>query len=391
MKPVYLDYNSTTPVAPEVLEAMLPYFTKEAGNASSIHSFGQRARAAVERARESVAGLLGARAAEIVFTSGGTESVNLAIFGILAPWPETRKHVITSQIEHHAVLNTCQALERDGVEVTYVPVTADGVVDPADVRRALRPETVLITVMHANNELGTVQPIEEIGRIAVEADVYFHSDAVQSVGKLPIAVERLGVDLLSLSGHKLRGPKGVGALYVRKGTRLRPLFFGGHHERDRRPGTENVTGIVGLGRAAELAAANLAADAERVAALRDRLERELVARVPHSHVNCGRAPRTPNTTNITFPYVEGEALVIALDLKGVACSTGAACSAGAVEPSHVLTAIGLAPEDARASLRFSLGHETTAEEIEYALDMVPRAVEHLRELSPAYQKPAAVK
>ncbi|HKM89803.1 MAG TPA: aminotransferase class V-fold PLP-dependent enzyme, partial [Candidatus Acidoferrales bacterium] len=383
--------NSTTPVAPEVLQAMLPYFAQEPGNASSIHSFGQRARAAVERARGVVAAIIGARPAEIVFTSGGTESDNLAIFGIVAPSTGVPKHVITTQIEHHAVLNTCQALERDGVAVTYVPVSADGVVDPADVRRALRPETVLITVMHANNELGTVQPIEEIGRIALEADVYFHSDAVQTVGKLPIAVARLGVDLLSISGHKLRAPKGVGALYVRQGTRLRPLFFGGHHERDRRPGTENVTGIVGLGRAAELAAANLAADGERVAALRDRLERELVARVPHARVNCGRVLRTPNTTNITFPYVEGEALVIALDLKGVACSTGAACSAGAVEPSHVLTAIGLPPEDARASLRFSLGHETTVEEIDYALSVVPRAVEQLRELSPAYQKPAVVK
>jgi cysteine desulfurase len=390
MTAVYLDYNSTTPVAPEVLQAMLPYFSQEAGNASSIHSFGQRARAAVERARESVAVLVGARAAEIVFTSGGTESDNLAIFGIVSHSPGARKHVITSQIEHHAVLNACQALERDGVAVTYVPVSAGGVVDPADVQRALRPETVLITVMHANNELGTVQPIEEIARIAQEADLYFHTDAVQSAGKLPLAVESLGVDLLSISGHKLRAPKGVGALYVRKGTRLRPLFFGGHHERDRRPGTENVTGIVGLGRAADLAAANLAADAARVAALRNLLERELVARVPYARVNCERAPRTPNTTNITFPYVEGEALVIALDLKGVACSTGAACSAGAVEPSHVLTAIGLAPEDARASLRFSLGHQTTAEEIDYVLDVVPRAVEKLRELSPAYQKPAAV-
>src|SRR5271155_3306209 len=256
MKSVYLDYNSTTPVAPEVLETMLPYFAQEAGNASSIHSFGQRARGAVERAREHVAALLGARAAEIVFTSGGTEADNLAIFGIAGASSASRKHVITSQIEHHAVLNACQALERDGVEVTYLPVSADGVVDADDVRRALRPETVLITVMHANNELGTVQPIEEIGRIAAEADVYFHTDAVQSAGKLPLDAERLGVDLLSISAHKLRGPKGVGALYVRKGTRLRPLFFGGHHERDRRPGTENVTGIVGLGRAAELAAVN---------------------------------------------------------------------------------------------------------------------------------------
>jgi cysteine desulfurase len=386
MKPVYLDYNSTTPVAQEVLEAMLPYFSREAGNASSIHSFGQRARSAVEHARAAVAELMGARPAEIVFTSGGTESDNLAVRGIVAASAGSRKHLITSQIEHHAVLNTCQELEREGVDVSYVRASPQGVVDPEDVRRALRPETVLITVMHANNELGTVQPVEEIGKIAAEADVYFHSDAVQTAGKLPIRVEAMGADLLSISAHKFRGPKGVGALYVRKGTRLRPLFYGGHHERDRRPGTENVPGIVGLGRAAELASANLAADAEGIAGRRDRLERELLARVPHARANGSQAPRTPNTTNIVFPFVEGEALVIALDLKGVACSTGAACSAGAVEPSHVLTAIGLAPEDARASLRFSLGHETTDEEIDFAISVVPGAVEHLRELSPLYQR-----
>jgi cysteine desulfurase len=391
MKPVYLDHNATTPVAPEVLEAMLPYFSQEAGNASSIHSFGQRARAAVERARESVAALIGARATEIVFTSGGTEADNLAIFGIVRAASGARQHVITTQIEHHAVLNSCQALEREGVEVTWLPVSFEGVVDPDDVRRALRPETVLISVMHANNELGTVQPIEEIGRMAAEADVYFHTDAVQTAGKLPIAVESLGADLLAISAHKLRGPKGVGALYVGKGTRLHPIFYGGHHERDRRPGTENVPGIVGLGRAAELARADLAADAARVGALRDHLEVELLTRVPHAHANGARAARTPNTTNITFPFVEGEALVIALDLKGVACSTGAACSSGAVEPSHVLTAIGLPAEEARASLRFSLGHDTTREEIDYAVSVVPGAVEHLRQLSPLYQKPATVK
>ncbi len=386
MKNVYLDHNSTTPVAPEVLEAMLPYFTREAGNASSIHSFGQRARAAVERARASVADLLGARPAEIVFTSGGTESDNLAIVGIVEAATGQRKHIITTQIEHHAVLNTCQALERDGIEISYVPVGGQGIADPEEVRRALRPETVLVAVMHANNELGTVQPVEEIGKIAAEADVYFHTDAVQTAGKLPIRVDEIGADLLSISAHKIRGPKGVGALYVRKGTRLRPLFYGGHHERDRRPGTENVPGIVGLGRAAEMAMANMAADAARIAALRDRLERELVARVPHARVNGAGARRTPNTANIIFPFVEGEALVIALDLRGIACSTGAACSAGAVEPSHVLTAIGLPPEEARASLRFSLGHDTTDDEIDYALSVIPGAVERLRELSPAYQK-----
>jgi cysteine desulfurase len=391
MKQIYLDHNSTTPVAPEVLEAMLPYFSSEAGNASSIHSFGQRARAAVEHARESVAKLLGARPAEIVFTSGGTESDNLAIFGIVAAARGERRHVITTQIEHHAVLNSCQALEREGMAVTYMPVSSEGVVDPEEVRRALRPETVLITVMHANNELGTVQSVEAIGKIAAEADVYFHTDAVQSAGKLPIRVEEIGTDLLSISAHKIRGPKGAGALYVRKGTHLRPLFYGGHHERDRRPGTENVPGIVGLGRAAELAAAYLAADAARIAALRDRFERELIARIPYARVNCAHAPRTPNTSNIVFPFVEGEALVIALDLRGIACSTGAACSAGAVEPSHVLTAIGLPADEARASLRFSLGHDTTDADIDYAISVIPAAVERLRELSPMYPKAAAVK
>ncbi len=404
MRRVYFDHNATTPVDPEVLEAMLPYFSDEFGNASSIHSFGQRTRSAVERARESVAALIGARAEEIVFTSGGTESDNLAVFGLVAAapfggvYPERsrgaqgkRNHVITTSIEHHAVLNACQALEQRGVEVTYLPVDQEGRVDPDDVRRSIRPETVLITVIHANNELGTIQPIEEIGCIAAEADIYFHSDAVQSAGKIPLDVNRLGVDLLSISGHKLYGPKGVGALYVRKGTPLEPLLYGGHHERDRRPGTENVAGIVGLGKAAELARARLGETSSRLAALRGRLEQGLLAQVPHARVNGSCAHRTPNTTNITFPFIEGEALVIALDLKGLACSTGAACSSGAIEPSHVLTAIGLPAEEARASLRFSLGRENTEEDVDLALVMVPGVVEHLRELSPTYKKPAVAR
>jgi len=389
MRRVYLDHNATTPVDRAVLEAMLPFFAEEFGNASSIHSTGQRARAAVECAREQVAALTGARPAEITFTSGGTESDNLAIFGIVAAASGENKHVITSAIEHHAVLNTCQALEEQGVAVTYLPVGRDGVVDPDAVRRALRPETVLITVMHANNELGTVQPIQEIGRIAAEADIHFHTDAVQSAGKLPINVEQLGVDLLSISGHKLYGPKGVGVLYVGKGTRLRPILFGGHHERDRRPGTENVAGIVGLGAAAELARQHLADESARIAGLRDRLEAGLLDRIPQARVNGSRLHRTPNTANVTFSFCEGEALVIALDLKGLACSTGAACSSGAVEPSHVLTAIGLPPEEARASLRFSLGRANTAEDVDFALAVVPGVVEHLRELSPLYKKPVA--
>jgi cysteine desulfurase len=297
-------------------------------------------------------------------------------------------------------LNTCQALERDGVAVTYLAVDRDGRVDPDSVRRAVQSglsdsknfsrnvpaETILITIMHANNELGTVQPLEEIGRIAKEADVYFHTDAVQSAGKIPIDVKALQLDLLSISGHKLYAPKGIGALYIRGGTRLRQLLYGGHHQRGFRPGTENVAGIVGLGKAAEIARNSLAEDAQRVSALRDQLQQGLLQRVPQSRVNAGAAPRTPNTTNIVFPGVEGEALLIALDLKGLACSTGAACSSGAVEPSHVLTAIGLPPEEARASLRFSLGRHTTPADIDFALNVVPAAVAQLRELSPTYRK-----
>jgi len=286
-------------------------------------------------------------------------------------------------------LNACQALEKQGVSVTYLGVDRDGQIDLEELRRALRPETVLITIMHANNELGTVQPLDQIGRIAKEADVYFHTDAVQSAGKIPIDVNQLQVDLVSISGHKLYAPKGIGALYVRGGTRVRQLLYGGHHQRGFRPGTENVAGIVGLGKAAELARKSLANDAQRLSALRDQLEQGLLGSVPQSRVNAGASPRTPNTTNLVFPCVEGEALLIALDLKGLACSTGAACSSGAVEPSHVLTAIGLPPEDARASLRFSLGRHTTQADIDFALRVVPAAAAQLRELSPTYQKAVA--
>src|SRR5690242_17559152 len=392
MNRVYLDYNATAPVEPEVLDAMLPYFSGEFGNASSIHTFGQKARAAVETAREQVAALIGARAQEIFFTSGGTESDNHAIFGIVgssANAPKSRPHVITSFVEHEAVLNACQALEKQGVDVTYLHVDQDGLIDLEDLRGAIRNESALITIMHANNELGTVQPLEEIGRIAKEADVYFHTDAVQSAGKIPIDVNALQLDLLSLSGHKIYAPKGIGALYVRGGTRLRQLLYGGHHQRGFRPGTENVAGIVGLGKAAEIARKSLAEDSQRISALRDKLQQGLLQRVPQSRVNAGAAPRTPNTTNIVFPGVEGEALLIALDLKGLACSTGAACSSGAVEPSHVPTAIGLPAEDARASLRFSLGRHTTQADIDFALQVVPGAVAQLRQLSPTYQKEAA--
>jgi len=402
MNRVYLDYNATTPVEPQVLDAMLPYFSADFANASSIHTPGQRARAAVEIAREQVAALIGAKPQEIVFTSGGTESDNHAIFGvigslvaqpILAVHSSSAQtappHILTSTIEHEAVLNACQAAEKQGNIVTFLAVDRDGRIDPESVRSAIRPETSLITVMHANNELGTIQPLEEIGRIAKEHKIYLHTDAVQSAGKIPIDINALSVDLLSLSGHKLYAPKGVGALYVRSGARLRQLLYGGHHQRGFRPGTENVAGIVGLGRAAEIARTSLASDAKHVSTLRDKLELGLLDRVPQIRVNGGGVPRTPNTTNLMFSGIDGEALVIALDLKGLACSVGAACSSGAVEPSHVLTAIGLSQEEAKSSLRFSLGRHTTQSEIDFALEVVPAAVAHLRALSPTYQRAAS--
>jgi cysteine desulfurase len=379
---IYLDYNATTPVDARVRDAMLPYLGEAYGNASSIHSAGQHARAAVDAAREAVARLIGAKPAEIVFTSGGTEADNLALLGIVEASRAARKHVITTAIEHHAVLNTCQALEKRGVDVTYVGAGATGIVEPEEIQRAIRPETILISVMHANNEIGTIQPAGEIGRIAAEADVYFHCDAVQSAGKLPIDVNQIRADLLTISAHKIYGPKGVGALYVRSGTAIEPQSFGGHHERDRRPGTENVPGIVGLGKAAQLALEQLDEDANRTAALRDRFEEALLQSIAAVRVNGDRRRRVSNTTNLTFAAAGGEALLIALDLHRIACSTGAACSSGSVEASHVLKAIGLTEEQARSSLRFSLGRGTTSDEIEEAIKIVPSVVQRIRALSP---------
>jgi cysteine desulfurase len=386
MQRIYLDHNATTPVHPAVLEAMLPYLGSEFGNASSPHYFGQRARQAIEGAREAVAALLRARSSEIVFTSGGTEADNAAILGVvglglLAQTQSARSpvHVITTAIEHDAVLNVCRALESRGASVSYVPAGRDGLVSPDAIRCALRPETALISVMHANNEIGTLQPIEEIGQIGAEADIPFHTDAVQSAGKIPIDVNRFGVDLLSLSAHKFYGPKGVGALFVRKGVELDPLLHGGGNERGRRAGTENVAAIVGLGKACELARSGIAEATVHLCELRNRLEQGLLARIPGARVNGDPARRAPNTLSLMLPGVESESLVIALDLAGLACSAGAACSSGAVDPSHVLTSIGLTPAEARSTLRLSVGRPNTREEIDQALELIPAAVERQRD------------
>jgi cysteine desulfurase len=374
-----MDANATTPLLHEVLDAMRPYFIEHFGNASSIHQQGQQARAAVENARESVAALLNCRAAEIVFTSGGTESDNLALFGLVQPGD----HLITSSIEHHAVLHAAEKLRDRGAEVTFLPVTSEGVVDPQTVRRAIQDNTKLISIMMANNETGAIQPVSEIGRIAAEADIYFHTDAVQAAGKLPIDVQSLRCDLLSISGHKMHAPQGTGILYVHRGTQLEPLFFGGTHERQRRAGTENLPGIVGLGKAAEIARTALSdGTIEKITALRNRLEQGILAQVEDSGVNSANVRRAPNTTNIYFDNLEGEALVIALDLKGLCTSGGSACASGAAEPSHVLSAMALAPARARASLRFSLTKLNTEEDIDFALQVIPAAASRLRELAP---------
>ena len=379
MRRIYMDANATTPLLPEVLEAMRPWLLERFGNASSIHQHGQQARAAVEHARESVARLLNCRESEIVFTSGGTESDNLALFGLVKPGD----HLITSSIEHHAVLHAAERLQERSIDVTFLPVSSEGQVDPDEVRRALRPNTMLISVMMANNETGVIQPVEEIGRIAQEADVWFHTDAVQAAGKLSIDVKALSCDLMSISGHKMHAPQGTGVLYVRRGTRIEPLFYGGAHERQRRAGTENVAGIVGLGKAAEMAGDALRdGTMDRVAALRDRLEQGILARVEDCAVNGAGVSRVPNTTNLRFDNLEGEALVIAVDLKGLAVSGGSACMSGATEPSHVLTAMGLVSTSARASLRFSLTKLNTEDEIDAALKLVPAAASRLRELAP---------
>lgn len=386
MQHFYFDHNATTPVAPEVLRDLTATLVEVSGNASSIHHFGQAAKQRLEAARREIAARIGCDAKEIVFTSGGTESDNLAIFGIarraiLGAEGRMKKHVVTSAIEHPAVLNACAQLEREGAEVTYLPVSAEGIVQISELKRALRPSTVLVTIMHANNETGAIQPIREIADMAHASRAVFHSDGVQVAGRLPVNVRELGVDLYSISGHKFGAPKGVGALYVRKGTVLEPVMLGGHHERDRRAGTENVPGISALGRAAALDF-----DWSAIAKLRDRLERGILGKIPGTALNGSIENRLPNTTNIRFDGIEGEAIVIALDLRGYAVSSGSACSSGAVEPSHVLLAMGLTPEQARSSVRFSLGPSNTESEVDGLIAAVVESVAHLRRISPTAEQ-----
>lgn len=386
MRRIYLDHNATTPVRPDVLREMMPYLQGRFGNASSFHAPGQAAREAVEQARRRVADLIGAEPREIIFTSGGTEADNLAIRGTVerAAQGKRRPHIVTSAIEHPAVLNTCQHLEKSGCVVSYVPVDGSGLVHPDSVARAVTQETLLVSIMLANNEIGTIQPVAEIARMAREKGVLVHTDAVQAVGRLPVDVRELGVDLLSISAHKIYGPKGVGALYVRRGVRLAPMLYGGHHERNLRAGTENVPAIAGFGKACEIAAAELPSVAQREATLRDKLERGILECIPHMRVNGDRRQRLPNTLNVGVAFVEGEALLVNLDLEGIAIATGSACSSGSLKPSHVQLAIGRSHEQAHGSLRFSLGRETTEEEIDITIEALERVVQKLRVMSPLY-------
>lgn len=388
MKRVYLDNSATTRVDDEVVAAMLPYLTQDFGNASSTHQWGQRAKQAIEEARHQVAQALNATAPEIVFLSGGTESDNLAIKGVAQAYAGKGRHIVTSQIEHPAVLNTCAHLESLGWRVTYLPVYREGVVRMEDVREALTDETVLISIMHVNNEIGTIQPIGEIGRLVKErrdagqSHLFLHTDAVQSIGKIPVDVRELGVDLLSLTGHKIHGPKGVGALFVRRGVRLQSQLHGGHHERDRRAGTESVPLIVALGKAMELAVKHLPERMEMTGQWRDDLEARLFERIPYLTRNGDPERRVPHISNLNFDFVEGEGLQISLDLKGIGVSTGSACSSGSTEPSHVLVAIGLSQETGYGTLRFSFSKDNSREDVEYVAEVLPHIVEKLRQLSP---------
>lgn len=381
MKRIYMDHSATTPLAPEVLDAMMPYFSERFGNASSLHEFGREAREAVEAAREKAAHLIGAKPDEIYFTSGGTESDNLALKGVALHKAAKGRHIITTSIEHPAILEVCRHLEHHGCEVTYLPVGSDGIIRPEDVEAAVRDDTIMISVMHANNEIGTVQPVEEIGSIAAEHDVYFHTDAVQSAGKIPVDVDRMGIDLLSISAHKLYGPKGTGILYVRGSTKIESIIQGGGHERGLRSGTENVPGIVGLGRAAELAISIMDSEAARLTGLRDWFARFVDERIEDSWLNGHPTKRLPSNLNFGFDRVEGESLMLYLDAKGIAVSTGSACSSKKLEASHVLRAIGLPQERCHGSLRITMGRDNAGEDAKYAAECLVEAVERLRSIS----------
>lgn len=386
MKRVYLDYNSTTPIHPEVSKAMLPYYEEIFGNPSSIHQFGQQARNAIEEAREKVAEFIDAEPEEIVFTSGGTEADNSAIKGTAYANKTKGRHIVTSSIEHHAVLNPCKYLEKNGFKVTYLPVDKYGLINPDELKKAITKETILITIMHANNEVGTIEPIAEIGKIAKEKGILFHTDAVQSVGKIPVNVNDLNVDLLSLSGHKIYGPKGIGVLYIRKGTRIQPLIHGGHHEKNRRAGTENVPGIVGIGKAMEIAKDTMEKELIHLTDLRNRLCSGIEERIDHVRLNGHPEKRLPNTLNMSFEFIEGESIILNLDMKGIAVSSGSACTSGSLEPSHVLGAMGVDPAVAQGSIRFSLGKDSRVEDIDYVLEILPEVVFRLRAMSPLYRK-----
>lgn len=386
MNPIYMDYAATTPMDQRVIEAMLPYFGEVCGNPSSLHAFGQEAKAAVEGVRKRIASFLGAEPAEIVFTSGGTESDNFAIKGVAYANRKKGDHIITSVIEHHAVLETCRFLEQEGFRVTYLPVDGDGLVDPAAVACAITDKTILISVMHANNEIGTVQFIAEIGAVARERGIAFHTDAVQTFGHLPFTVDELNCDLVSASAHKLYGPKGVGLLYIRKGTRIAPFIHGGEQENGRRASTLNVPGIVGFGKAVELARVSLAEEAARLTVMRDRFIRGVFDRLDGIRLNGHPARRLPNNINFSLTSVEGEGMILSLDMLGIACSTGSACSSSSVETSHVLTAIGLPKEFSHGSLRFSLGRYTKESDIDTVLEILPQVVGRLRSLSPTFNK-----
>jgi len=386
MKKIYLDHNATTPMRPEVLDAMLPYFKEKFGNASSIHGFGRDAKVALEEAREKVAEILGASSSEIFFTSGGTESDNLATKGTAFANRKKGRHIVTSKIEHHAILESCKFLEKEGFEVTYLPVNFRGLIDPEDLSNAIRDDTTLVSIMYANNEVGIIQPIEQLSKIAKKMKIYFHTDAVQAAGKIPIDVQKLNVDMLSVSGHKIYGPKGVGAIYIRKGVRIAPLSHGGHHERSRRAGTENVPAIVGLAKALELVVGEMENQNKHLRNLTEAFYKKLMESIPDVVLHGDLDRRIPNTLNLSFKGVEGESIILSLDMKGVAVASGSACTSGTLEPSHVLSAMGVDPAIAQGAIRFSFGRDTAMQDVEYVAGILPEIVQRLRSMSPLYAK-----